>query len=391
MSNNFEQVKTLTDFNLSGVQARTYLALLQIGTATLREIANVSKIARPDTYRAIIDLQKEGIVEKIVTLPTKYRAMSIVDAVGILMLKRNKENTELNKRANELVKSIEKWPSKTPEQDEQFVLVNEGNALKLKFQKLIETSKDQLSIMVSYQRMVQLIAANYRIIKKALQRNVNVSIITEQGLYSTESREVKNLKKYSNFEIRYSVSQPTVWLRIRDRKEIMLSTKSPGSSDYVVLSNNSGLIELAQNFFDSAWFSAIEPENEKFKRDRRQFDYLFANMNNGFFYNKIIFGKDCKPIDFTILAINDEFEKITGISRNVLGKKGSNVLQLSTKDFPEMLESYGQTVISGKSVKFERYFEGIQKWLSILVYSPEKGYFACILEDVTESKKKRMN
>ncbi len=387
MSNNFEEVRTLTDLGLSGAQARTYLALIHVGSGTIREIAEVSNAARPDTYRAIVFLQQEGIVEKIVSLPAKYKALPVADAVGILMLKRSKENIELNKRVNELIKQVEKWHSKPHNEEEQFVLVREGDALELKFQKLIETSEDNLCIKVSWQRMFRFIVDHYKTIEKALQRKVNIRILTEQQFSSKKLKEISALEKYLNFEIRYLVGPPTVWLRIRDGKEIILHTKSTDDLDLAVLSNNSGLIELAQNFFDSAWFSAIEPQNQEFKRDRRQFDYLFANMTRGFAYNKIIFGDDGKPIDFTILAANDAFEEITGISKDKRGKKASNILPMSNKDFTEMLESYGQTVISGKSVKFERYFEGLQKWLSILVYTPEKGYFASILEDITERQK----
>ena len=161
------------------------------------------------------------------------------------MLKRSKENIELNKRVNELIKQVEKWHSKPHNEEEQFVLVREGDALELKFQKLIETSEDNLCIKVSWQRMFRFIVDHYKTIEKALQRKVNIRILTEQQFSSKKLKEISALEKYLNFEIRYLVGPPTVWLRIRDGKEIILHTKSTDDLDLAVLSNNSGLIELA--------------------------------------------------------------------------------------------------------------------------------------------------
>ena len=73
-----ENIRTLVDLGLSGTQAKSYLGLLGIGSGSISEIANVSKVARPDTYRAINDLLEAGLVEKIITVPTKYKPLPIV-------------------------------------------------------------------------------------------------------------------------------------------------------------------------------------------------------------------------------------------------------------------------------------------------------------------------
>jgi PAS domain S-box-containing protein len=110
-------------------------------------------------------------------------------------------------------------------------------------------------------------------------------------------------------------------------------------------------------------------------------------MINGFSYNKIIFGDDGKPIDFVILEVNAAFEEITGISRNKLGKRATNILPHFEKELTGLVDIFGKAVASGEPVKFEQHLAKAEKWLSIIVYSPEKGYFATILEDITERKK----
>ena len=63
---------------------------------------------------------------------------------------------------------------------------------------------------------------------------------------------------------------------------------------------------------------------EALKRSEKEYSSLFANMIDGFAYCKMINDENGKPVDFIYLQINDAFERITGLEREmVLGKKGN--------------------------------------------------------------------
>jgi PAS domain S-box-containing protein len=388
LSNSDANIKTLVNLGLTGAQAKIYLALLYTGPASIREIAYASKVARPDTYRAILELQTAGIVEKILVVPAKFKPLNIIDAVGVLMLRRTKESIELNKKANVLIESLkEKKNEKSNSDDNQFVLVP-GEALELKIRKLLESSKHNLSIMISRTTLLQWLDKNYEIVQNALKRKVMIKIISEESHYVTETKVIRALKKFSNFEERFIVGPVSVWLRIHDDKEILLTTSmtSGQTSCTAVFSNNPSLAEMAQNYFNAAWFSAIEPQDQVFKHDRRQFDYLFANFASGFSYNKLIVDTDGKPIDFVILETNNAFREIAGITKSIKGEKASKVFPDMAKNLTGLLDKYWPIISKGKSVNFEYYAHDIEKWFSILAYSPERGYFAAISEDISERK-----
>ncbi|MDQ1281150.1 MAG: hypothetical protein QG670_2414 [Thermoproteota archaeon] len=121
------------------------------------------------------------------------------------------------------------------------------------------------------------------------------------------------------------------------------------------------------------------------EQDRLHLDLLFTNMNEGFAYYKTV--EEDGMIDYVFLDVNDAFTKIMGLSRAVLGKRGSEVYGGSSEDFVKRLEIYKKVASSGQPVKLEFYSQQAQKWLSISAYSVEKGYFAAIFEDITERKK----
>ncbi len=383
-------IETLVDLGLTGTQAKVYLALSEKGTSSIKEIAKASKVARPDTYRAINDLIELGLIEKIVMNPAKFRPLSIADTISILVSRRKKEFIELDKRAEALIKNLEE-KKKNPKlsEDSQLILIPRGEALELKLVKMLENAEEKVSLIVPRQRLFWWVDNNYETIVKALKRKVAIQVITEETHEAVLSKQVRQLGKFRHFQIRYLTMAPSAWFRIFDGKEIVLTTAV--QSDQVespsVWSNNQSLVELAQSYFDAAWFTAIEPQDRAFKRDRRQFDYLFANITNGFSYNKMLFGDDGKPIDFVILEINDAFEEITGFGQSIIGKRATEVYTSLMKDPTWLFTIYGEVVNTGKGATFEFYSQLIEKWLSVLAYSPEKGYVATLIEDITQRKK----
>ncbi len=387
MINAEENIRTLSDLGLTSGQAKIYLALLRTGTASIRKIALASGVARPDAYRVLSELQEMGIVEKIVALPTEVKPLPIEDAIGILMLRKTKESLDLNKRAGKLLEHLKEKTIGPHIEDNQFFLI-QGDAIELELQKLLEKAKDNISIMISRKEMLQWLINRYAKILKALKRGVTIKIITEESCGTNLSKKIISLQKFPNFECRCIVGFPAVGFRMCDNQEILLTTSNLKANYVAVFSNNSSLIKLAQNYFSSAWFSAVEPQDQKFKHDSRQFDYLFSNLTSGFTYNKMIFGAQGEPVDFVVLETNKAFVEKSKIAKNILGERASKILSNdSWKNFIALLGKHWPTISSGKSVIFEYFSVDLRKWFSVLSYSPENGYFACIFEDITERKK----
>jgi PAS domain S-box-containing protein len=122
--------------------------------------------------------------------------------------------------------------------------------------------------------------------------------------------------------------------------------------------------------------------------DRKQFDMFFDKMLNGFAYHKIVVDKTGKPIDYVFLEVNHAFEQMTGLKReHILGKKVTDALPGIEKETANWIGVYGRVALTGEPVQFENYNEALCKWFKVVAYSPEKGYFAALFEDITERRK----
>ncbi len=129
-------------------------------------------------------------------------------------------------------------------------------------------------------------------------------------------------------------------------------------------------------------------ENE-LKANERKYRNLFMNMLNGFSYNKLIMDTDKKAIDYVIMEANDEFCRMVGKEKeDIVGKRASEVFGFLENAEFNMLEEYSKVALGGEVIRFEqRVPDNEDKWISSLVYSNEKEYFALICSDISEEKK----
>lgn len=121
------------------------------------------------------------------------------------------------------------------------------------------------------------------------------------------------------------------------------------------------------------------------EESEKRYRSLFENMLEGYVYCKMIF-EGGRPSDFTYLDANPAFEALTGL-KNVVGKKASEVMPRLGEIDQEILEIHGRVAQTGIAEKFEMYVDSLGAWFSASVYSPERGYFISVFDNISERKR----
>lgn len=151
---------------------------------------------------------------------------------------------------------------------------------------------------------------------------------------------------------------------------------------------NIQLEQLQKSIDENLHLKKMYAENQVLTQNLRereeQYRLLTTEMQLGLALHEIICDEKGHPIDYIFLSANDSYERITGLKKeDILGKKLTEVLP---EVEPYWIETFGKVALTGESIQYENYAKEIGKHFHTSAYSPKKGQFAVIVEDVSEKK-----
>ena len=72
---NQDRLRKMADHGLTEYQARVYLTLLDLGSATASQISPLSKVPRTRIYATMQQLHEKGLVQILPETPLRYKAV----------------------------------------------------------------------------------------------------------------------------------------------------------------------------------------------------------------------------------------------------------------------------------------------------------------------------
>ena len=133
-------------------------------------------------------------------------------------------------------------------------------------------------------------------------------------------------------------------------------------------------------------FEELAVREQALAASEAKFRLLFQSMNEGNALHQMIYDENGNAFDYRIIDINPSFAEILGMDRDtVIGKTSKEVYSV---DEPPFMASYSRVAGTGIPERFEVYFSPMNRHFAISVYSPGKGLFATIFEDITDRVKR---
>jgi sugar-specific transcriptional regulator TrmB len=254
------EVQTITELGLTGRQAKVYYVLLKFESSTARALAIASGLARQDIYKVLDELQTLGIVERQITVPTKFTAFPIQDALSILLNHKIKQESDLETKTRKLINNIKTQNRRAVEDKEpKIFLIPEGETVILNLRKAIQSTQKSIDIVSSSRSLTQVMFFHKKDLERAVARGVKIQCITDV-IEEEQSNlaEFHALKDISIFEVRTVLNHSKARFYIFDKKElsVVLSSEKDFAKSSVLRLCGTSLLEVFQDYFEMLWLKA---------------------------------------------------------------------------------------------------------------------------------------
>jgi sugar-specific transcriptional regulator TrmB len=253
------EIRTLTELGLTISQAKVYLTLTKSRFLDAQTISINSGVARPDVYRMLDQLQRNGFVVTTISEPKYFQAIPLDECLSMLILRKETKIAELKKEAQVLITDC-----KVDFQEEkdcykpEFVFIPNKEASFNKTKKQLIEVRDCLCLFGAH-KMLNLCLANYQFLRMAIERNVRCRMILDVSEQNPKIlKALKDFEGYPTFSLKLLKEPVKTGFGIYDDKELAVGTSERKSvNKYPCLwFTNQQIINLFQDYFEIMWQKA---------------------------------------------------------------------------------------------------------------------------------------
>jgi sugar-specific transcriptional regulator TrmB len=263
--NQEEFIEVLVELGLTHLQAKVYLALMELKTATARDIHTFSNVARQDVYRLLSELEEKDLIEKIIAKPKKFRPIPPNDAISILLQRRREKNRSLEKKAIQVFQKLDSnIETSSPDTGAQFILLSKSETNPLahinRMEEAVDEAKTSVLSLTTLQLFMQIKYTHEQIWKNAVKRGVEFKFIMYEASIINRSKLDLDpaLRNTDNFEIRWaSTPSPASVLLIDEREAFFRTGIDPKSP--VLFSTDPFFVAMIKDYFEMKWKSLRQP------------------------------------------------------------------------------------------------------------------------------------
>ena len=125
------------------------------------------------------------------------------------------------------------------------------------------------------------------------------------------------------------------------------------------------------------------PAAELGSSELKGLDQYYGPLPSGFGLSKILLNGEGKPVDYEIVYINREMERMCGSD---LSRIRRLILKAFEGNSEELLQKAYQAAFLGERLTHYAYSSVSSHYLELTLYQHEYGYVACLLRDVTQTQ-----
>jgi sugar-specific transcriptional regulator TrmB len=254
-----DEIRLLEDVGFTKTQAKLYMTLLGFEETDGRTISAKAKIPRQEVYRTLDELEKKGLVEKVISSPYKFKATPLDLGLQILIDKRIQHCKEIQVKTKKFLRKHQADEKNELSKPEYELIMVEGRQRLMQLMKRQhETAERKVRILTTLPRWLQILNFCFENYEEALSRGVKYQVVLEAQESEIGSRaNIHSLLKSQNFELRLTGSPLDTNAAIFDDREVTVNfflSQSLAESP-LVWTNHPSFISMCRDHFTAIWNS----------------------------------------------------------------------------------------------------------------------------------------
>lgn len=266
MLENNGNLETLKELGLTFSQAKVYLAAAKLGRANANDIWKESGVGRQEVYRILTEILELGLIEKEISRPTQFKPVELSKGLKILLNTKRKEATILNAKVRKIIKQNENNPCDTLKtQESQFIILPRKFLMENRGRYSYRNAKKTIDYLASFERLEGAFTCNLQVYNEAVKRDVYMRVITNKpkiSRFEQLKKDAHTLFSKQTFYLKFAMEPVNMAISIIDSKEAYFALKPEKNifEDLLLWTNNTSIISLAKEHFETTWNHAIIPE-----------------------------------------------------------------------------------------------------------------------------------
>ncbi len=258
-------VDLLVDLGLSPNQAKVYLSTAKKGPATISEIAEHSGVRREEIYRLLPDLERIGLVERLMGKPMRLITPDVDAAMATII---RHERARARERISEMIDKtaqIEDYLSKTGPNvqkessiQDNFVLLVEKDPIRTKLHEMIIGAKTRIAVYYSRPNLVWLLSTQSELLIDAASKGVKIKLLSTPTNGKDRIPKIiqRRFSGNPNVELKYMTGIFANFVIVDEREAMIVTTSSHQPNAHNLYTANSTLVSLIQEVFNGSWRSS---------------------------------------------------------------------------------------------------------------------------------------
>jgi sugar-specific transcriptional regulator TrmB len=228
-----------------------------MGETDAKTLSKQSDIPRQEIYRGLTELQENGFVDKIISTPSRYRAISFRELLSTIQNEKTNQYDRFSKRIQFFLERIEENKTEQEAKEDFEISIIEGKERVInRCRKSHGSAQRSVCCCSIFQRWIQIGQEIHDTIQEAVLRGVQYRMILESPTNEIKiPKNVLSLMEKDNFQVRITNKQLKINTVIFDDTLAGFSLYPSKSvvETPMIWTNHPSIIESFRGYFDSLW------------------------------------------------------------------------------------------------------------------------------------------